>query len=161
MEQSALLNKIKSAAETRLQEQIRKENDILTQVDEKMKRVKALGPRIYKLCELAVECLKNGISVGPPPSGVFQITDEYISNGITHKIGFIPRYEQGGRAIRIIGVGIVGGGCNGKDVIWDWNGTYLGGEREWNQYRIQQKLDRFLNGFDKFENDFISYINNL
>ena len=160
MEQSVLINKIKSAAEKRLQEQIKKENDIFTQVDEKMNRVIELGPRIHKLCELAVECLKNGISVGPPPSGVSQITDEYISNGITHKIGFIPQYEHG-RIIRIVGVGICGGGCCGEDVIWDWDGIYLGKEREWNEYRIQQKLERFLNGFDKFENDFISYINNL
>lgn len=160
MEQSELLNKIKNVAESRQQEQIRKENDILTQLGDKMKRVKDLWPRIYKLCELATACIENGITVGPPPSGVFQITDEYISNGITHKIGFIASYERG-RYGQIQGVGIKGGGCDGEDVIWNWHGDYLGNEKKWTQYKIDTKLDRFLNGFDEFENGFLSYINNL
>lgn len=94
---------------------------------------------------------------------------KFESNGITHELGFIFEYYRGKR-VKLIGIGIKGGGCCGNDLVIDRNGQIIrnplnhviGGWTEEDAFRdFSYKCRTFFNGFDAFEKKFYDYVDNL
>lgn len=103
-------------------------------------------------------------------SGFYLLTDaevnigarwsEFITNGISHKIGFYsetPKYYYRGRH-KIVGFGIECGGCCGdEDLLFDLDGNILKyGERYSDGSMVT--LYRFVDGFEEFVDDFYKYV---
>lgn len=149
------IENIMAAAQRRDEKNDSEKNRIESIVKLKMSLIKTLGPRIKELVLVANELQRNGFTLGKRTHDGF--FEEFVSNGIDHNTGFIMQN------VNIIGVGIIGHGCNGADVVWDIDGDYIQrlSESEWTDYTIKQKLDGFIKTFDGFEKRFYEYVDNL
>ena len=128
--------------------------------------IKALAPRIDELLEIAKSLVENKISVGRKVKGFIGYDEELVAEGIDHKLGFYFAYKRGDRCL--VGIGIVGGGCCGRDLAVNALGNMV---VEINPYYSSylyngyfdycQKCKQFLNDFDDFERRVNAYIDNL
>lgn len=148
------------AAEQKLQE--RKNNYI--------EQIKAFGPRIKELIEVANACLENGVEINYQGKSDSPYHDEwnnatFCTNCITHKVGFVWQYKDQKFINRIDAMGIDGGGANGEFYLRT-NGDYLisrvgrsyeAGCNELDEYQ----LETFVKTFDKFETAFYKYVDTL
>lgn len=149
------IENIRAAAQRRDEKINAEERRISQLVEDRMTKIKNRAPRIAELISVANELRNNGFTLGKRTHDGF--FEEFVSNGIDHNTGFIILRDD------IIGVGIIGHGCNGEDVVWDKNGNYVQelSENSWSDYVIRQKLDKFLLTFDKFEEDFYKFVDSL
>lgn len=129
--------------------------------------IKALAPRIKQLMEIAVALLKNNIPLGKRGTTITgSYDDAFETDGIHHGLGFFFRYERGYKYL--VGIGIKGGGCCGKDLAVNKDGDmvvkidphyhsymYFG----FNDYC--NKCKTFLQKFDDFEKNVNDYVDNL
>lgn len=133
-------------------------------------RIKAFGPRIKELIEVANACIENGVEINRQGKSFSQYQDEwnnatFCTNCITHRVGFVWQYKDGKFINRINTIGIDGGGANGEYYLRT-NGDYLisrvgrGCEDECNELDEYQ-LKTFVKTFDEFETSFYKYVDNL
>lgn len=134
---------------------------------------------MHELMKVGMALYRNGIPFGPYDDCVSSRDAgwvRFVSNGITHRVGFIHAYRIDGRRPRYmeylpIGFGIKGGGCCGGDLLFNENGEleWLNKPfgkpagvtvRPWNNQDTRH-LEKFVAGFDQFERDFYSYVDNL
>ena len=132
--------------------------------------IKALSGRLNELMVVGDEMFKNRISFG----GTFYTCgmpygEKFESNGITHELGFIFEYYRGKR-VKLIGIGIEGGGCCGNDIVINREGEIItnpldrvfGGWTEENAYDdFCSKAAKVIYGFDAFEKKFYDYVDSL
>jgi hypothetical protein len=147
-----------SKAEEQLLERIRRTNGQLRD------KCMYLSSRVQELMALAKHCIENGINIGQ--HGYESCKTDFYTNGIGHPCGFssVPGGDTtlGLNRSHIKGVGIEGGGAHGYHYIYlDEDGeVHLS---KWNSdlrtqnYAMKELLDKF----DRFEERFLSFIDNL
>lgn len=129
--------------------------------------IKALAPRVAELIAIAIELMKNDIPLGVRKSSITGTPkDDLVTDGIDHKLGFYFSYEGG--KTRFVGVGISGGGCDGRDIAVNENGTmvkhpdpYYQSYRYFGYNDYCDKCSRFLKNFDDFEKRVNDFVDNL
>lgn len=126
--------------------------------------IKALAPRIKELIAVAEALLENNIPFGRV-SG-WDNDEEFITNGITHELGFFFKYGKDNSPL--LGIGIKGGGCDGHDLAVNAEGEfvknidpYKKGYNYNGYYDYRSKYKKFINDFDEFENKVYQYVDNL
>lgn len=142
----------------------------LQEKGEYIEKIKALGPRIKELIDVANACLDNGIEINGQGRGHSQYSNEwenktFCTNCITHKIGFVWQCKDGIFINRIEEMGINGGGACGEHYLRT-NGDYVvsrSGYGDKARYRElnEHQLKQFVNRFDEFESAFYKYIDSL
>ena len=128
------------------------------------KGIKSLAPRIKELIAVGEALLRNNIPFGKV-SG-FWNDEEFITNGITHQLGFYFKYNKNNSPL--LGIGIKGGGCCGHDLAVNANGEFVINidpyEKvyEYNGYNDYcHKYEQFIEEFHGFENRVYQYVENL
>ena len=128
------------------------------------KGIKTLAPRIKELIAVGEALLKNNIPFGKV-SG-FWNDEEFITNGITHELGFYFKYNKNNSPL--LGIGIKGGGCCGHDLAVNANGEFVINidpyEKvyEYNGYNDYcHKYEQFIEEFQGFENRVYQYVEKL
>ena len=133
-------------------------------------QIKAFGPRIKELIEVANACLENGVEINKQGKTDSPYHDEwnnatFCTNCSTHKVGFVWQYKDYKFINRIEAMGIDGGGANGEFYLRT-NGDYLisrvgrSYEAKCNELDGYQ-LETFVKTFDEFESAFYKYVDNL
>ena len=133
-------------------------------------QIKAFGPRIKELIEVANACLENGVEINYQGKSDSQYHDEwnhatFCTNCSTHKVGFVWQCKDYKFINRIEAMGIDGGGANGEYYLRT-NGDYLiskvgrSYDAECNELDEYQ-LETFVRTFDEFEEAFYKYIDSL
>lgn len=118
------------------------------EVNKKMNYIKHLESyceRIKELMIVANALLENGFEIGE--------NDCFISDGVSHKFGFIT---TGGRIcnnIQLIGVGRCGGGVCGDDLAVNENGMV--------SYNMWGTCEDWDDKFETFEKAFYEYVDNM
>lgn len=126
-------------------------------------QVRYFKPRIQTLLETANEAIKCGIPL-------YRSSDSkefnFISDGITHKVGLYPGHKPTVefRDIKEFKwVGIRNGGASGS-IDFVTNGETIYGSEE-STHRVvwprAKDMERFIREFDQFEQDFYSYIDKI
>ena len=129
--------------------------------------IKALAPRIKQLMEIAVALLKNNIPLGKRGTTITgSYDDAFETDGIHHGLGFFFRYESGYKYI--VGIGIKGGGCCGRNLAINENGImvyrpdpYYQSYQYFGYNDYCNKCKTFLQKFDDFEKNVNDYVDNL
>ena len=127
--------------------------------------IKSLAPRIKELITVGEILLENNISFGNRV-GFRREYEEFITNGITHELGFF--FKFGKHNSPLLGIGIKGGGCDGHDLAVNIYGEivinidpYAKGYNYDGYYDYCRKYKQFINDFDEFESKFYQYVENL
>lgn len=85
---------------------------------------------------------------------------KWVSNGISHRVGFItttPKYYYNGK-LDIVGFGIINGGCCGNvDLVFDFEGNLLKQGQVFSDGRMDT-LYRFVENFEDFVDEFYGYV---
>lgn len=125
-----------------------------------------LQERLRDMWEIAEILLKNGFRLGKTREWIGNKYYSLESDVQYHSLGFA--IEQS----RIIGFGVVGGGCCGKSILLNRNGeiteqinwdaqthNYNNGESYCNYENpdIVGKIDEILKGFDEYEQNFYEF----
>jgi len=169
MEESRI-DRIRKAAEKRNQELQKEMDAVQAKIQMYTDRIQGYAPRIAILINLAQELIKNQLPLGRivPWVAGFQ-REEFWTEGIYHKIGFI-REVHDGRVCLPDRIGIEGGGCDGHDIEINRYGKIMKnpldviiGTRtrknaEWDFFN---KCDRFFKEFDSFEKRVLEYVDSL
>lgn len=157
------IDEIKAYAQRRDENEAKKvvaENEKKAQLEE---QIRSLEPRIKELVETANACLTNGIEINAYGSRFDHYYDNrergtFVTNGISHRIGFVARK---GAAIFEMGID-AGGACgewyfrtNGKDIY------EIKEDHTESRQASAYWMSRFVNEFDEFEADFYSYIDSI
>lgn len=157
------IEKIKQAAQRRIQEKDEKQKREDALESEYTARIKALAPRIAELMDIASELMNNGISLGRK-NYTRGYKDEFVTEGICHNLGFYFPFVNDKRCFR--GIGIEGGGCCGHDLGVDRYGNIItsaysfpeslfGNSRH---FDFCSKCKQFLDNFDSFEKRVFDYV---
>ena len=127
--------------------------------------IKALTPRIKELITVGVALLANNIPFGKV-SGGWEAHEEFITNGITHELGFFFKFAKDNSPL--LGIGIKGGGCDGHDLAVNADGEfvininpYKKGYNYDGYYDYCRKYKQFIKDFDEFEKKVYQYVDNL
>lgn len=148
-------------------------------VAELLDTVRSFAPRMKELMKVGISMYENNIPFGPydnTPCAGDAGWVKFVSNGITHRVGFIQAYRINGhipgRMQHLpIGFGIIGGGCAGHDLTFnsdgelEWLNKPFGAPagvsgRSWSDHDTRH-LEEFVANFDKFEADFYKYVDSL
>ena len=115
------------------------------------KQLKDLTPRISKLISYANELIANGFYESFLEKGGF------CSDGISHKIGFIPKNRWTGDSVEFMGI-INGGFCGEHDFHTNGDRAFMtkdGYGHEESSIELKEfNVERFLEEFDDFETRF-------
>ena len=151
-------------------------------VEEYTTAIEQLQPRLEEMFKIADEMVKNSIHFGKRIREIGGMErDEFETDGINHGIGFVFSYDDGygtfhfkGDDIKhrtaVIGIGIKGGGCCGRDIIINRMGYVIKNPMDFviglRTIEIARsdffgKANSFLQGFDKFEARFYDYVDSL
>lgn len=132
-------------------------------------KIKDLAPRLNELYVIARECVKNQIPLGNPTHlHGDEHYPEFVSEWWWHKPGFVVSFKPS--IDEEVYFGIIGGGCDGHDLVIDYNGVIVKNPINhvvgcWTyenaHWDFCDKCKRFLDCFDKFEKGFLDYIDNL
>lgn len=128
------------------------------------KDIRALAPRIKELIAVGEALLENKIPFGNRVG--FWHDEEFITNGITHELGFFFKFGKDNSPL--LGIGIKGGGCEGHDLAVNANGEFVKAidpnARGYNYdgyYDYCRKYKQFIRDFDEFESKVYQYVENL
>ena len=140
------------------------------ELEEYVEQIKALGPRIKELIDVANACLEYGVEINGQGRSHSQYSNEwenktFCTNCITHKIGFVWQSKDGKFINRIEEMGINGGGACGEHYLRT-NGDYIVsrigyGEQAKYKEPNEYQLKGFVKNFDAFETAFYKYVDNL
>ena len=160
------VNKIKAFRE-------RENNKKLAEIEQKerehnelLQQIQKLTPRIEELIDVARACLENNIEINKYRKTHLSKYDHYeegtfVTNGISHRVGFVLERMQGKPLITHMG--IQNGGYNGKlDFFTNGIETYSVHEDS-HEEGIPQNSDmkKFLKTFDYFESAFYKYVDDI
>lgn len=161
------INAIKAFHEKQVAE---KNAEKLTKEEEKAQLVRvvmASKARIDELLLIANECLKNGIEIDAYGKSLSRYKDtrengSFITNGITHKIGFVKSMK----ASQITELGIDGGGCCGPwDFRTDGKNVYSVSNKGYAKGLVSEPtlehLLQFVSGLSEFESAFYDYVDKI
>lgn len=159
MDINNILNKIENyktaTTERAEQERIATEHHRQSLLD----RIRAMRPDIVNLVIVVSRAIEAGIPihVKSPDTNFTYENGDFMTDAMTHKVGFVSSSFIGGG---IIGVGFEGGGCCGQydfftngSVIYDKNRDN-GHDRE----ASTEHLEKFIEKFPEFEKAFYDYI---
>lgn len=134
-------------------------------IDDLANGIKALTPRIKELITVGVALLSNNISFGKRV-GRWGQDEEFITNGITHELGFFFKFAKDNSPL--LGIGIKGGGCDGHDLAVNAEGEVIININPYAKvyqydgyYDYCRKYKQFIRDFDEFENKVYQYVENL
>ena len=167
-------------AEKKRMEEIDKKNAVAAHIEELLGKVRSFAPRMKDLLKVGQALYENGIPLGPYDESVPGYRDDnsriFVSNGWSHRTGFIIAYRINGHIPSRtqqypIGFGIIGGGCAGEDLTFnadgelEWLNRPFGhpagcSDRPWGP-KDTQHLERFVAEFDEFERRFYEYVDGL
>lgn len=159
------LQKINAFAQARDDAKARAENDFMQKCKEMKREIKKLAPRIKELVSVAQALWEKKIPLGRRTTDWAGYKDEFLSEGIHHKLGFIDAEING---IPVY-VGEVGGGACGGDFIVSVAGENILTSK-YDREHIPDavfskdwagKAEGFLAGFDEFEKRFYEYVDTL
>ena len=125
------------------------------------------GKRICDLVTLAKELVANGIKLGKEIRDIIGTKSEFVTEGINHLLGFNVTYHGCvwmNDVADVIGIGIKGGGADHDDFLFDEFGTFkdrLKYIHQVSQFDFDNKVKRFTNQFDQFEQRVLAYIDSL
>lgn len=145
-------------------EALDKENERAKNVKFYAEKIRSRKDEYAELIALAEELKKNGLTIGKKEitfCGTYR--DSLISEGINHKVGFVHLGST-------FGLGIIGGGCCGSDLIISADGEIVKNplmmaigrwtaENAYSDY--VSKCTKFIGHFDAFKQEFFDYIDNL
>ena len=171
--------KIEAYAKARNEQMSQEAYNKQAHIVELLNTVRSFAPRMKELMKVGISMYENGIQFGPydnTPGARDGGWVKFVSNGITHRIGFIHAYRVNGhipgRMQHLpIGFGIEGGGCAGEDLTFnsdgelEWLNQPFGKpagvtDRPWSDCDTRH-LEEFVAGFDKFESEFYAYVDSL
>lgn len=114
--------------------------------------------RIKDLLTIARTLMCNKIPLGKCKKNGPFADYEFVTEGINHKFGFfIPyRWDHPHRGL-LIGLGYMGGGACGDDLVIDERGIVV----KWSDYMFQTRYDRLESDFLAFEKAVLDYVDNL
>ena len=160
------LNKISAKAQQIAEAENNEQLKKLETIEYYKNAIKSLASRLAELIKIGDALIENGISFGKRTKAIIGYDEEFITNGITHKLGFYFKYSKDNSPM--IGIGIKGGGCCGRDLAVNKEGDmvvkidphyhsymYFG----FNDYC--NKCKQFLENFDEFEKRVYEYVDNL
>ena len=160
------LNKISAKAQRIAEAENNEQLKKLETIEYYKNAIKSLSPRLTELIKIGDALLENSILFGKRKEATIGYDEEFITNGITHKLGFYFKYSKDNSPL--IGIGIKGGGCCGNDLAVNEEGDmvvkidphfhsymYFG----YNDYC--NKCKQFLKDFDEFEKRVYEYVDNL
>lgn len=154
----------------------KREEDIRDELSRKEKHlmdllntVRSYAPRMREMMKVAKALHDNGIQLGQKADSLEWSTD-LVSNGWSHRVGFIGNCNFVTGRTEVYGFGIVGGGACGNNLFFDEDGelsnlvydTVIPGLKgvKWDDSDIGH-LERFVDGFDKFEEKFYKFVDSL
>ena len=142
----------------------------LTKEEEKAQLVRIVmssKARIDELLLIANECLKNGIEIDAYGKSFSSCKDtrengSFITNGITHRIGFVKSLNGS----QITELGIDGGGyCGPWDFRTDGKNVYSVSNKGYAKGLVSEPtiehLLKFISGLSEFESDFYNYVDKI
>ena len=161
------IDNIRNYAETQGQLVEKKERATEALREKLIGDILTLSSRIKELIETGIACLENNICIDAYGVRFDHSLDSYecgtfVTNGITHRLGF---YTIGGQLNKqIVGIGIENGGACGN-VDLKVTPENVSGEIHGNfplraEPRIRDMKD-FLEHFDEFETAFYKYVDNI
>lgn len=158
--------KIEAYAKARNEQMIQEAYNKRAHVVELLNTVRSFAPRMKELMKVGLSIYENNV----PFDSIF------FSDGLSHKVGFIKAYRINGhipeRTQNLpIGFGIIGGGLCGENLTFnsdgelEWINKPFGkpagvSGRPWDDCDTEH-LEKFVEGFDKFEADFYEYVDSL
>lgn len=182
-----LIQKINAKAQQERIEAYKKQMTERDMVIADLEKVKALAPRIAKLWDICQTLANNGIPLGKVKHKTFDYL-EFETDCVNHWLGFVMKDNHrllslvGGR---IVGFGIAGGGCcgrnffvnkNGEPITWNCTAkTFVKQDIDqcvpisrgdnyapyhaslWQDKEWCGKIKKMLNDFDDFEARVIAY----
>ena len=129
-------------------------------------KVIALAPRIKKLMEIAKAMLASDVPFGKRTKDMIGYDEEFITDGIKHHLGFYFEFAKDNSPL--IGIGIKGGGCCGRNLAVDVNGNMVVKiDPYYHSYQYDgywdycHKCKELLNNFDGFERRVYEYVESL
>ena len=126
-----------------------------------MLSIKLLSKRAKDLLDVAKELDTQGFTLGEIKSDSNGISKSplFVSEAISHRFGFlVERNPFGeGKNLNPYAIGIRGGGCCGEDHTINENGDFV----KFNKDIYSRGSDYFITLFNKFENAFYEYLDNL
>ena len=157
-----IANKGREIVDAQKAEQLRKEEIINCYA----RHIKNIAPRIKELMKVGHALLNNNLAFGKQTKALIGYDEEFITNGITHKLGFFFQFARDNSPL--LGIGIKGGGCCGQDLAVDENGDMVVKiDPHYHSYRYFGfddycgKCEQFLDDFNDFEKRVYEYIDNL
>ena len=151
------INNIARFAQKKEEERIMKEMSIEMQIEEYKAKIRSFKPRIDELLAVGNACLEYGIPLEGKEWGGHEgyDTNQFITNGWSHLLGFIANYDQTKRKkMPFTKIGIMGGGACHYDLKTDGVTIDVSGE-------VLYILKRFVEGFDLFEEEFYKYVDKV
>ena len=163
-EKMSRIEKIKKYKELQDSEKIKQAEEEKIRAEQLKSQIRDLQPRISELIKTANACFSNNIKIGvdtrPDRSSDTYQKGIFVSNGISHRVGFIrPELGQ-----FISTVGFVAGGWDGPwDFRTDGYGIYSV-DHETNKKvapPLSSHMQKFIDAFDIFETAFYSYVDSI
>lgn len=157
------IDNIANFAKKKEEEALTKELALQRQIELAKEQIKLLKPRIDELISVANACMEHGIEINARMNRMYGQDKweegTFVTNSISHKIGFVTR-----RKMEITHMGInAGGACGSWDFRTDGENTFSADEDnpKITKEPLLHHCKEFLADFDKFEAEFYKYIDNL
>jgi hypothetical protein len=88
------LNKISAKAQQIADDENNEQLKKLETIEYYKNAIKSLSPRLTELIKIGDALIENGISFGKRTKDIIGYDEEFITNGITHKLGFYFEYGK-------------------------------------------------------------------
>ena len=159
MDINNILNKIENyknaTAERAEQERIAAEHHRQRLLDQ----IQVMEPDITHLVQVANAAREAGIPIHVefPDTNFTYENGDFMTDAMTHKVGFVPNSLI---SREIIGVGFEGGGCCGRyDFFTDGVAIYdRNRDNGFSREATTEHLEKFINMFPEFERAFYDYV---
>ena len=156
-----LSERLEKIAKAKAEMDAKKESEIRTLNEKKeVFRTKLMpyASRIQDLLAIARALMCNKIPLGKCKHNGPLVDYEFVTEGINHKFGFfIPYSWNHSHRGMLIGLGYMGGGACGEDLVIDERGIVV----QWSDYMFQTRYGRLESDFLAFEKAVLDYVDNL
>lgn len=152
------IENIAKFAQTRNETQAHKEAAKVQRMEQYKQQIRSLKPRIAELLEVGNACLEHNIPLEGRRWGGHEgyDTHQFITNSWSHLLGFVWKYEKGTRRPQpFTKLGIMGGGACNFNLETDGETIDVSGGD------ILYVLKRFVDEFDRFEDEFYKYVDRI
>lgn len=154
------INAIANFAQKREEEKVAKERALQQQIEEHIRQVRELKPRIDELIAVGNACLKHNIPLTGSAWGGHEgyDTHQFFTNCWSHLVGFVKNNDN---TITHLGI-YAGGACGLYDFLTDGFEVY--DQHEQSHERVTPNichLKEFLEDFDTFESELYKYVDKV